>query len=256
MAFDPQPAADPHLRDLLLNFFIDGYTSEGLADWLRELGQDPKGTLQERKARVFAHTQYLRMPADGFPRQTRHYLSELDTEELVALCELLALPEHGTKDSLCRRIMREVGYREHWLPRSISRPIPETADLALFLAFYPIVRRGKYEKDFYPAIAEELEEVCGEGHVYEQLPIAHGSTLKVDFHVGHPQREGIGVEVKLPTSNADIQRSLGQIDQYLHRYGSDFILLLIPDFIGDASITFMTDQLAQKGVRTVTKPLD
>jgi hypothetical protein len=44
--------------------------------------------------------------------------------------------------------------------------------------------------------------------------VAHGSTLKIDFHVGDPQADGVGIEVKVPKNNADVQRTLGQLDQY------------------------------------------
>jgi len=253
LAFQPAPVPDRNFRRHLLDFYIEGQTSADLGEWLREIGQDPRGTLEERKARVLAHTQYLDMPADEFPRQTQHYLQHYTAEDLADLCVALSLPNDGPKDCLYRRIFREVGYREGWLPRIPPGSRIDAPDLALFLAWYPIVRRGKYERDFYPSLYEELADICGAGEVHEQLPIAHGTTLKIDFHVGHPQASGIGIEVKMPTNNAEIQRGLGQVDQYLHRYGPSFILLIFPDFINEAQLTFMTDQLALKNVRTVIK---
>jgi hypothetical protein len=253
LPFTPQPQADAELRRQLLDFYVENQSSVELANWLREIGQDPRGTIEERKAKVRAHTKYLQMPAEGFPRQTRYYLDALRVEDLAALCETLGLRDDGTRECLYRRLLREVGQREQWLPKLPTETMLVPEDLALFVDWYPIVQRGKYEKDFYRALDEELREVCGHAEVHEQLPIAHGTTLKVDYHVGHPQGRGIGIEVKMPTNNGDVQRCLGQIDQYLHRYGSDFILLLLPDFMNAASLTFMIDQLRLKDVRCVIK---
>jgi len=253
MTFQPIPQADPDFRRKLLECFIESQTSAGLADWLREIGQEFKGTLQERQERVRAHTQYLSMPASDFPRQTKNYLAPFTTDELACVCLTLGLADDGPKDCLYRRIMREVGFREGWLPREVNAGSISVGDLALFLSWYSTPRRGRFEKDFYPSLAEELAEVFGNDQVYEQLPIAHGTTLKIDFHLGHPQGKGIGIEVKMPTNNSEIQRGLGQIDQYLHRYGDQFILLLVPDFMSEAALVFMTDQLRLKGVTTVVK---
>ena len=59
------------------------------------------------------------------------------------------------------------------------------------MAWFPITRGGKYEKDYYPIIRDELSEEFGDT-VYEQQAVAHGTILKIDFHVGEPQGLTLG----------------------------------------------------------------
>src|SRR5262249_20294117 len=158
------------------------------------------------------------------------------------LCRQLSISIEGNKDALYRRIMREVYYREGWLVR---RGQPDesmiSADAVIpFLAWMPLRKRGNYEKDYYPVIHDELEEVFSS--VYEQLPVAHGTTLKIDFHVGDPTGHGVGIELKMPTSNADVQRALGQIDQYQRRYSDNLVLLVISEFLKPESEHFMQQE--------------
>jgi len=258
MSYIPNPTQDPQLRSRLLDYFIESQSAAELADWLRDLGVSPAGSIQERRERVRAHTQYLAMPAREFPAQTRHYLDPFSSDGLADLCLALGLRDTGTRDSRYRRIMREVKYRECWLPRvpPTIDPLPDVEVAAAFLQHYPITSPGQLERDYYEGIRDELSEVFGENGVYEQLPIAHGTTLKIDFHLGPPQQDGIGIEVKMPKSNAEVQRSLGQLDQYLHRYGQKLIILCLPDFLPPASMVFFQNELRAKGVRTVVKSAD
>ena len=40
--------------------------------------------------------------------------------------------------------------------------------------------------------------------------------------------------MKMPTSNSELQRAIGQIDQYRDRYGSNLVLILLADFLNEA----------------------
>lgn len=248
---------DPELRETLLSYFLDTLTASELSGWLAEIGQESRGTAEEKRQRIRANTKYLTMPAAEFPRQTENYLEPYSPGHLGDLCEVLGLPSEGTKEARYRRIMRQVHYREGWLPQ-----IPAQSDSGLnsetvmpFLGYFPILNRNtyKYERDFYPMIRDELQEVFGADAVFEQQPIAHGSILKIDFHVGDPHGHGVGVEVKMPTSNSDIQRTLGQIDQYQSRYGTNLILMVLNDFLKSESERFLLDELLRKGIPTVLR---
>ena len=253
MPFEPSPAADLAFRKPLLEHYLESQSATGLADWLRGLGQDPSGSVAERMDRIRANTRYLGMAARDFPQQTENYLAPYTAADLADLCSTLGLPDGGTKDQLYRRILREVGYREGWLPRlSPDAPI-EVSVVARFLAWYPVVKWGSYEKDYYPSIEDELSELFGNDRVHSQRSLAHGTTLKIDFHVGHPQCDGVGIEVKLPTNNSEVQRGLGQVDQYVQAYGANLVFLLIPDFLDSAAKVLMTEQLTAKGVTIVVK---
>ncbi len=247
---------DARLRSTLLDYFIDISTGSELSDWLRDIGQDPNGTVADKKLRVRQNTKYLGMPDKDFPEKTREYLSPLSSEHLAEICKMLELSPEGSRDARYRRIMREVGYREGWL----TRPDPITDStftlpaVLPFVKWYPILKRGDYEKDFYQTFTEEMEEIFGHDFVHEQLAIAYGTTLKIDFHLGHPQKPGVGVEFKMPINNSEIQRAIGQLQQYKDRYGSNLVIVLLPDLLTQkAQITFFVEQVAANGIAVVVK---
>lgn len=93
---------------------------------------------------------------------------------------------------------------------------------------------GTHEADYYDACVEEMEEIFDENVVHEQLRIAYGSSLKIDFYIGHPQHGGVGVEFKRPKTNSELQRALGQVQQYKTRYGDQLLIVLVPDDIDKA----------------------
>lgn len=247
------PIADPALRATLLDYYIDNQTGAELSDWLRDIGQDVRGTVADKKARIRANTKYLSMPPEEFPEQTMSYLDLFPVAHLADICAALGLPDHGTKDALYRRIMREVRYREGWLARP-ERPAPCNVEIVrAHIEWYPIKRRGQYEADFYEPFAEEMEETFGEENVHDQLAIAFGNTLKIDFHIGPPQGEGVGIEFKMPVNNSELQRALGQLDQYKNRYGDRLLMVLLPDFMDRAQQTLFTDCARGKGIPVILK---
>lgn len=246
---------DPTLRENLLTYYIENFTSQELTDWLRELGQDARGLLAEKKAKVREHSKYLTMSPEEFPAQTMSYLGFFNSEHLGDICKGLGLTSEGNKDERYRRIMRHVRYREGWVaPPVINEHIAWSAGLvAPFIEFYPIVQRGKYEKDYYAAFEDEMEEVFGAENVHAEMAIAYGTSLKIDFHLGHSDREGVGVEWKVPTSTSEVQRAIGQLDQYRERYSDRLILVLVPDFIGKAQVQMFLGQVKAKGIAVVVK---
>jgi hypothetical protein len=194
------------------------------------------------------------MPRATFPQQTLSYLSPYTADHLAEICDTLGLPTEGTKDELFRRIYREVGYREGWLERVPAIVQTFNRDLVLpFVTWYPIRRRGDYEGDYYEAFDDEMIELFGEDCVHPEYPVAHGSTLKIDFHIGRPQQPGVGVEFKRPASNSELQRALGQMDQYVGVYRPNLIVVLIPDAIAKAQEALFLDALRGKGIATVVK---
>jgi hypothetical protein len=246
---------DPVLREKLFTYYIENSTSQELAEWLRGLEQDARGTLVERKAKVRQHSKYLTMPPEGFPSQTMSYLGSFTSEHLGEICEDLGLDSEGIKDARLRRIMREVRYREGWVPRPDNKSdlVWSAGLVAPFIEFYPIVKRGERESDFYDTFEDEMEGVFGAENVHAQLAIAYGNSLRIDFHLGHPQREGVGVEWKMPGSTSDVQRAIGQMEQYRDRYADRLILVLVPDFIGKTQTQMFTDQATAKGITVVVK---
>jgi hypothetical protein len=229
-------------------------TSPELSRWLEDIGQDPKGSVDDKRQRIRQHTQYLSMSRETFPGQTLSYLSPYTADHLAEICEALSLESAGTKDELFRRIYREVGYREEWLERVPAAVDSFDKQLVLpFATWYPIQRRGEYESDYYDAFEDEMAELFSEECVHPEYPVAHGSTLKIDFHIGRPQQPGVGVEFKRPANNSELQRALGQMDQYLVAYGANLIVVLIPDALNKAQETLFAEALRGKGIATVLK---
>jgi hypothetical protein len=249
--FPAELRRDPTFRESLFSFFLESLTRAELADWLKQIGQDPHGSVDELRARIRAASQYVSMPEREFPAQSESYLSLYQKAHLGDLCELLGLSADGKKDTLFRRIMREIHFREGWLSRPIEFDASSLrADQVMpFLARMPLRVRGRYEKDFYAIIEDEMSEAFGS--VFSQVPLAFGSTLKIDFHIGDPTGDGVGIEVKMPANNSDVQRTLGQIDQYQRRYGDNLILFVLGEFLKPETEKFLQDDLQRKGVRSV-----
>ena len=250
-----KPAANSEFRQKLLNCYLNVSTSKELSEWLRDLGQDPSGIAEEKIAKIRQHTKYLSMPAETFPGQTINYLRQLSSGDgLFLIAESLGLNCEGSKDVLFRQIYREVGYQEGWLPRVVNGGAVLTKEAVLpFVQWYPILKNREYEKDYYEDFHTEMAEVFGKDKVHAQYPIAHGKTLKIDFHIGHPQQGGVGIEFKIPNSQGDIQRAHGQLEDYQTRYGRNLIVVLLPNFMTETEVGMFTDTVRGKGVETVVK---
>jgi len=107
----PHAGLDIELRKTLLECYLSLATSPELSRWLDDIGQDPKGSVDDKRQRIREHTQYLSMSRETFPQQTLSYLSPYTADHLAEICDVLGLQTDGTKDDLFRRIYREVGYR-------------------------------------------------------------------------------------------------------------------------------------------------
>ena len=139
------------------------------------------------------------------------------------------------------------------MPKPQEAPTITKESVLPFVQWYPLVKSGQYEKDYYKDFYDEMSDVFGPLNVHEQLAIAHGNTLKIDFHIGHPQQGGVGIEVKMPTSNGEIQRAQGQLDQYVSRYGKELIVVLLPDFLKETQLQLFLDELKRKDISAVVK---
>lgn len=250
-----KPAANSEFRQKLFDCYLDVSTSKELSEWLRDLGQDPSGTAEEKMARIRQHTKYLSMPPETFPSQTINYLRQLSSGDgLFLIAESLGLNCEGSKDMLFRRIYREVGFQEGWLSRVVNGAAALTKETVLpFVRWYPILKHREYEKDYYEDFHTEMTEAFGKEKVHEQYAIAHGTTLKIDFHIGHPQQGGVGIEFKMPNSQGDIHRAHGQLEDYQTRYGRNLIVVLLPNFMTETEVGMFTDALRGKGVETIVK---
>jgi hypothetical protein len=122
-----------------------------------------------------------------------------------------------------------------------------------FVELYPILKRGQYERDFYDPFQEEMADIFGPANVHPQLAIAYGNTLKIDFHIGAAADKGVGVEWKMPTSNSELQKAIGQLDQYKERYGPNLIVVLVADFISEAQKQLFTSASTSRGIEVIER---
>ncbi len=245
--------ADPQLRKCLLDYYLDTATAKELSDWLRDLKQDPTGPVAEKQERIRQHTQYLTMPVEMFPAKTEEYLRPFNSDLLADLCDDLGINAEGSREARYRRIMREVRFREGWMPQPPANAAWDATIVKPFVEFYPILKRGQYERDFYDAFQEEMTEIFGEANVHPQLAIAYGSPLKIDFHIGAATAKGVGVEWKLPTNNSELQKAIGQLDQYRDRYGNNLIVVLVSDFIAEAQKQLFTAAASSRGIHVIER---
>ncbi len=249
----PIPTSDIEFRNRLLDFFLDITPSQGLSEWLRDIGQDPKGSVSERQDRIRQNTKYLSMPPEGFPAQTEGYLKPFTSDALADLCEVLGVSDDGNRDARYRRIMREVRFREGWFTRPTGTLEWTVGLVKPFIELYPIQKRGQYERDFYDAFHDEMAEIFGPANVHPELAIAYGNTLRIDFHIGAASDKGVGVEWKMPTSNSELQKAIGQLDQYRERYGPNLIVVLLADFISEAQRQLFRSATTSRGIEVIQK---
>jgi hypothetical protein len=250
-----KPFINKEFREKLLECYLGWSTSQELSDWLKDMGQDPNGTIEEKRIHIIQNIKYLSFSPEEFYLETLRYLQDFSRSDILAhICETLGLDNAGTKEALFRRIYREVGYKEGWLSHISKDTSALNKQIVLpFVKWYPILKNRNYEKDYYEEFFDEMSEIFGKNQVHEQLPIAHGNILKIDFHIGHPHSGGVGAEFKMPANNSEIQKALGQMDQYLRCYGSNLIVVLIPDFIDVKAEMGMVEELRKKGIETVIK---
>jgi hypothetical protein len=68
-----------------------------------------------------------------------------------------------------------------------------------------------------------------------------------------PGQGGVGVESKMPTSNSDIQKAIGQLRQYQSRYAQSLIVVVFPDFVEQKHLQLFFHELGQRGIAYVAK---
>jgi len=160
------------LREQLLSCYVNFSISKELSEWLQELGEPAVGTLSEKIARVHNHADSLVPASESFPRQTIFYLSQYEADILAEICQELGIDQEGSRETLFKRIYREVGAREGWL-----QPIPHDARQIITDTFLPILKGFDFEKDYYKELWDEISDVLGEEYVHMRLPNAHGNAL-------------------------------------------------------------------------------
>ena len=250
-----KPTTNCEFRQKLLDSYLSIVSSQELSEWLEDIVQDSKGTAEEKIAKIRQHTKFLSMPPEEFPLQAMNNLRWLSSGDgLFLIAESLGVKCEGAKDVLLRRIYRHVGYEEGWLPRVVNGDCSFIKETILpFVQWYPILRNKNYERDYYDEFCDEMAEIFGKDKVHEQYVVAHGKPLKIDFHIGHPQETGVGIEFKMPTSQGDIHRAFGQLDDYLTRYGRNLIVVLFANFMSQTEIAMFLETLKTKGIETVIK---
>jgi hypothetical protein len=122
-----------------------------------------------------------------------------------------------------------------------------------FVRWHRILKRWGYEREFYPDFQADMEESFGAKFVHPQRSVGNGLGLKIDFHIGHPERGGVGIEFKMPTSMSEIHRAIGQVDQYQRHYGDQLVVVLFPDFLDSAKRTAFTQELERRDIRVLEK---
>src|SRR3990172_7714293 len=178
---------DQALRERLLTFLLEMYMSDELSEWLRALGADTRGTVDEKKQRIRQHTKFLSsLPTSRVIEQVIPALRENEVGWTEDLCKEFGLSIDGVKTLLVRRVHRYIATREGQLPPPLPRrhaavpshmphaQSPTIGEVYPVVAWYPVYQNRTYEKDHYAEFRETMVDVFGEDQVHEQMPVAHG----------------------------------------------------------------------------------
>jgi hypothetical protein len=57
----------------------------------------------------------------------------------------------------------------------------------------------------------------------------------------------------MPTNNSDVQRALGQLDQYKRRYQDELVLLVVGDLLKPELLKFLQTEIESKQVSMIVK---
>lgn len=251
-----QPGLDQALRETIFELLLSASTSPKLSEWLQDLDVNPKGTVQEKQQRIRQHTRLLTCPTSDFVDASVHELRSLGVQCAVDLCEELGLSIQGTKNVLIRRIQRHIGMREGQLswPAKNGGPLG-IRDVYPIVAWYPVYQNRPSEKDYYNEFFETMIDVFGESLVHQQVAVAHGSSLKIDFHIGAmpTDQHGVGVEFKRPTSNSDVMKAQGQILQYQTHYRDSLIVVIFADELDPKHLFAFQAWLVERNVAHAVK---
>ncbi len=251
----PSPEARA-VREALLEFRIADRTSSGLSEWLEALQAETRGTVGDKSQRIREHTGFLDAPAPDMLAELVDDLLTTSSESLGALCEACGLAPASTKHRRIRQLHRFVATNEGLLPEQASAGrYPTPQEVFAFVDWYPHYQSKTNERELYGDFADAMMDVFGEELVHEQVPVAHGVSLKIDFHIGSvvPGEQGIGIEFKVPGNNSDIQKAMGQLDQYHRRYGQSLLLVVFDDFVQQKHLQPFLHDLRSKGIGHVVK---
>ena len=242
--------ADRALRALLLEVFLDASLPTELSGWLRRLGLPADGPEEDRRTRLRAHADYLTVPAEDFPRATRRELDRLTTARLGALCGALGLAVAGPREALYRRALREVGYREGWLPPDarLAGDAVGRKDVEPFVRWHPVLVPVTLARELAISLSDELAEVFGTDRVHTHIPVSDDTGAPaIDVHVGDGVLGGVGIAIAARESG--IPRA--QLGRYRVRYGADLIVLLYPTRAADPDAPPTAADLRVAGVESI-----
>jgi hypothetical protein len=184
-------------------------------------------------------------------------LRALDVASLASLCDGLEIPiERSTKQLLLRRLHHFIAVQEGLLQHPAhAGQFPTVHEVYRLVNWYPLYQAKDYERDLYDDFFNTMAHVFGDDLVHEQVTVAHGAALKIDFHIGSavPGQGGVGVEFKMPATNSDVQKAMGQLGQYQQTYGQSLIVVVFPHLLQAKQLQPFFHDLAGRGIAYVVK---
>ena len=245
------PTPHVQLRRRLMKCVLRLCDSVTLSKWLEKIGRDSGGRIGQKRIRIMRFTRYHSLSVVEFSSQTLAYLRQHGTlADVRRVCLELGFPIQGTRQALIRRALRCIHRFERWLPPG---DVLSACAVRAVASAYPIQVTG-----FEAAYCDEFEDEANEvwpGRVHRSYPVANGTSLRIDFHIGTPGADGVGVEFKVPRSNSEIQRAKGQIDQYLAAYPNGRLVLVVIDdgYLSKATLALFERDARSRGVHVVLR---
>jgi hypothetical protein len=184
-------------------------------------------------------------------------LSSLDVASIASVCEAFEIPtECATKPVLVRRLHHFIAVQEGLIPNPAhTGQYPTVEDVYRAVDWYPHYKSKDYESQLYDDFFSTMTYIFNDELVHEQVVVARGAALKIDFHIGSavPGQGGVGVEFKMPASNSDVQKAMGQLGQYQSVYGQSLLVVVFPDFLQPKHLQPFFHDLASRGIAYIVK---
>lgn len=149
---------------------------------------------------------------------------------------------------------QEPGYRQTPLSSGILPPAygappgpsPHLEEVLEFIRFYQSPQPFRDEQRYKDSLAAAIAQKFGSDSVRQEMPIT-GGRIDIDLYFQ------IGIELKFPTSQGDLDRLAGQAQKYQRHYGPNLIVVLFAGGYNQRDLAACRNWLERIGVKAFLK---